>query len=746
MILLNWLLALGALAFTVPLAIHLLFRNRFQIVDWGAMQFLESVVRLNRRRLQLRNWLLLLLRCAIPILLALCLARPVVTGWQQPRGDQPVAMTVIVDTSYSMSAGREDGQRRIDAAVEAARRVTGELGRGSEITVLTSDGAVRRGDPQSIRMALDELTIGGPPLEIDRLVSQALRLAAESSLAHRQILLLSDNVASDYTQPMLHALPAIGERLRAISPQPDFAWVDVLADFPPPSHNRRMSRAEPALAVAVPGQTVPWLVEARVEGSDPATVDLQVRINGEATLRQTVAVRGGVATAMLPVQLDRVGRHAIEITVLPSEDGSTLAVRDPFPADDTVYREFRVVEPIGVWLVDGNPGAGPLQGDTDFLALALSPFALSRQQNPDERPVDLFRTQKRHAGRLADASSEFTPQVVVLAGGVRPSAADRRWLTEFVEQQGGTLVVFAGEALDGAWYDANLIGSDTQPLLPFRFGEVRSHPSGLGIDDTRFTYPPLTALSGSEKGTLSTVQVSAWRELIARSQPSSDAQTVMRLEGGQPLIAVTTAGRGRVLQVATTADPKWTTLPLRPVFVPLMQRMLAYLTLGDEARANRTAGEAISLRDVAAGNGWTVTTPDGQSFAVPAESAASAEPAASAGGEEPREPDAEIAASRLVWPSTRLAGSYRFFSSEGEVFWTAVSIPAADLKPAAGEPDIRQEAARQMGATLYRSIDEYLAEDANRRFGRGIWQYVLLALLAAMIIEPMIQQSRVRAA
>jgi len=35
MILINWLLGFGALAFTVPLAIHLLFRNRFELVDWG---------------------------------------------------------------------------------------------------------------------------------------------------------------------------------------------------------------------------------------------------------------------------------------------------------------------------------------------------------------------------------------------------------------------------------------------------------------------------------------------------------------------------------------------------------------------------------------------------------------------------------------------------------------------------------------------------------------------------------------
>ena len=735
MILLNGLLALGALAFAIPLAIHLLFRNRFQLVDWGAMQFLESVIRINRRRLQLRNLLLLLIRCAIPSLLALCLARPVLTGWQQPRGDAPVAMFVILDTSYSLSAGREDGRQRMDAVVEAARRITRELSRSSEITVLTSDGALLRGDPQSIHTQLSEVTVGGPALEIDRLVSQALRLAAESSLATRQIVLLSDNTASDYSQTMLESLPAIGERLRAVSPQPDLAWVDALSAFPQATSNRRISRAEPALAVAVPGQVVPWLIEARVEGMDPAQVDLQLEINGEVRQRQTVAVRGGVATAVLPVQLDRVGRHAIEISVLPSDDGSTLATRDPFPADDTVFREFRVVDPIGVWLVDGKTGAGPLQSDTDFLALALSPFALSRQQAADDQPVDLFRTQKRRPGRLADPADDSLPQVVVLADVPRPSAADCRWLAEFVEA-GGALVVFAGQSLDGQWYDANLIGSDGKPLLPYRFGAVQMPGEALEIDDTRFTYPPLTALSGSEKGTLSNVQVRAWRELVAH-EPPQDAQAVMRLEGGQPLIAVAAAGRGRVLQVATTADPKWTTLPLRPVFVPLMQRLLAYLTLGDEARSVRTAGEAIVMGDVEAAGRWTVTTPDGQSFALQAEAAEAVDPQAS---------DVSLGEPRLVWPSTRLAGGYRFSADDGQVVWATVSIPAADLKPAAVEPEVRQEAARQMGATLYRSVDEYLVEDANRRFGRGIWQSVLIALLAAMIIEPIVQQSRIRAA
>ena len=58
MTLLNGLLAFGALAFTVPLAIHLLFRSRFRTVDWGAMHLLDTVIRVNRRRIQLLHLLL----------------------------------------------------------------------------------------------------------------------------------------------------------------------------------------------------------------------------------------------------------------------------------------------------------------------------------------------------------------------------------------------------------------------------------------------------------------------------------------------------------------------------------------------------------------------------------------------------------------------------------------------------------------------------------------------------------------
>ena len=114
MTLLNGILALGALAFTVPLAIHLLFRSRFRTIEWGAMHLLDAVIRINRRRVQLLHLLLLIVRCLLPILLAFCLARPLLTGFETLPGNAPQSLVLVIDDSRSMAARDEAGSSRLD--------------------------------------------------------------------------------------------------------------------------------------------------------------------------------------------------------------------------------------------------------------------------------------------------------------------------------------------------------------------------------------------------------------------------------------------------------------------------------------------------------------------------------------------------------------------------------------------------------------------------------------------------------
>ena len=735
MILINWLLGFGALAFTVPLAIHLLFRNRFELVDWGAMQFLQSVVRQNRRRMQLRNLLLLLIRCAIPMLLAFCMARPVMTQWRQPRGDSPVSMVVVLDNSYSMAAKHGDG-RRIDVAMNAAKQITESLGRGSEITLLTSDGMIRTADPQSAGPRIDEISVGGTPMNLDSLVSRALRISSDSTLANRQIVMIVDRSAADFSQSMLDGLPGVAQRIADVKPVPDFAWVDPFQEAEATSfQNIRVHRVEPQATVAVPGQTVPWFVEARVDSMELRNVDLTVRVNGVVNQQKIVPVTGNSATTVVPLRIDETGRHVVEIAFAANEDSMTSVAEDHFSLDDRVWRDYAVIDPVLVWLIDGQPSDKPLQSDTDFLAVALSPFALSGKLTETTRAADLFRTRKVRAGRIkSDVTGQPEPSVVVMANVAKPTPEDGTWLIDFV-QRGGTLVVFGGPSIDSAWYDQHLTDGELGPLMPMSFGDVRQATPGVPIDDSKLVYPPLVAFSQQEKGTLGSASVTGWRELVNRDGTKTESQVLIRLENGEPLVVLGDFGKGQVVQVATTSNETWTTLPLRPVFVPLMQRLLAHLAVGRGSAVTVVAGEPLTIDAVAEGSRWTVTTPDNQTHGIVATIETQTQ------DDQPDPTDTPTDA-KLIWPAARLAGGYRFESEDGQIVWSAVNVPATDLKVAKVDPPVIAQTAERLGVKYYASTSDFLVDDGNRRFGKSVWHYVLIALIAAMILEPVVQQRR----
>ena len=121
---LNPALLAGALLFAVPLLIHLLNRQRHNKQPWAAMEFLLRAFQKQRNRLRTENLLLLLLRCLVPIVLALAIARPMLqqaTGLLTGAGI--VHHVIVLDGSYSMGLRQEGAQ----TPFERARAMIGRL-------------------------------------------------------------------------------------------------------------------------------------------------------------------------------------------------------------------------------------------------------------------------------------------------------------------------------------------------------------------------------------------------------------------------------------------------------------------------------------------------------------------------------------------------------------------------------------------------------------------------------------------
>src|SRR5438105_15663081 len=73
----------GTLAAGIPVALHLFFRSRYRTVPWAAMKFLLTSVEQTSRRLRFQELLLLMLRILLLVVLAMALARPVLSSFRE---------------------------------------------------------------------------------------------------------------------------------------------------------------------------------------------------------------------------------------------------------------------------------------------------------------------------------------------------------------------------------------------------------------------------------------------------------------------------------------------------------------------------------------------------------------------------------------------------------------------------------------------------------------------------------------
>src|SRR4051812_39876238 len=99
------LLLFGLAVLVIPPIIHLLNRRRYEVVDWGAMRFLQ-ISEVTRRRILIEELILMLLRIGLLAVLVLGLASPWLAGPASTSlGNRPNRdVVLILDGSDSMSA------------------------------------------------------------------------------------------------------------------------------------------------------------------------------------------------------------------------------------------------------------------------------------------------------------------------------------------------------------------------------------------------------------------------------------------------------------------------------------------------------------------------------------------------------------------------------------------------------------------------------------------------------------------
>ena len=711
MTLLNPALALGAAALLVPLVIHLLHRNRVAVVEWGASFLLEDVIRANRRRFRLHEWLLLAVRCAIPVLLALYLARPVLTGAGGLKGDAPGSLVVVLDDSYSMSAPGDGDGTRFDAARDGAAALVGAAGRGSDFAVIRSGSRPARlldapvFDPAAVTAELAAADPAHGPTDAAASLDAALSTLAGMSHADRELVVLSDFQPADWDALTGDAAAAIRRRIEAAEVPPTVTLVPIPAGELAAGNLSVESVELPSRPVGI-GQPARVRAVLRNAGAADRTARVTLAADGVEVAVQTVDLpAAGTARVTFAPAFAEPGSHPLEVAVAPAGGPP-----DPLPADDVYRAVLTVPDRLPVLLVDGVPSGEPLGGETAYLALALTPLTFAGGEASD---LLITRTVSPD-GVTAEALDET--RLVVLANVPRLSDAAADALTGWVND-GGSLLVTAGDAIDGEWWNDRFFADGAGPL-PRPWGEPVEPPDPVRIAGGRFEHPGLERFNDPGAGDLTGVSVRRWLA-VGEGRPDDPGRTIASLDGGAPLLIARPFGEGEAVQMTTAIDADWSDLPLRPAFVPLVQGLAAALAGRAEPPRNLAAGEPLVAEVPADVEVVTVRSPDGRRATVAPESLG----------------DRSV----VRFADTRRPGFYTLSWSGGRPVRFAAEVDRRESNPGTLDAAALARLADRLGATTADSVEDYLAEDRTRRHGRELWRWLLAGLLAAMTLEMLLR-------
>lgn len=569
----------GMLAAAIPVLVHLFDRRRPRPHPFGAIAFVMRSQKRTASRLKLKRLLLYTLRTLVFLCVPLALARPSCApdAAAAALAKGPAATAIVLDASLSMRL-RDNGSPIYEDALDEARGAIAELLPEEPATLVRcgmGDGPPDAPgfDRQRLLAQLDAWeTAGEGHADLNRCLELAARALDESPLAGRRLVVVSD-------------LAAHGFRLEAPAPTSrDAQGADVKPEVvlrPVGPEGQPANAAVVALTIEPAPQAGPgaFQLTATVRNASPtplADAELSLQVGGTTLAKAFLDVpANGTVRKSLTHRFEQQGAIA----------GAMVLAADALPEDDQRAFVLQVAEPISVLVVNGAPAAQRYRDETFFLEPALTA--------PGTPVRSTFRDAE--AGLKGDLS---TYDVVFLVNVPAPDPEAAARLTSFVEAGGGLFVSMGDQVVPEAYNAA--LGN----LLPRKLRDVRTAAERDDADVERRAgritqlereHPLLAPFSGEAAEGLEDARFH--RYVLFEGGNQEGGTVLAAFQDGAPALLVGARGRGRVALFASTVDRDWADLAIRTAFLPLMQRMAAFLGggLDERERLEVRVGSTLTL-------------------------------------------------------------------------------------------------------------------------------------------------------
>ena len=660
---------LGLAAIAVPILVHLIQRERSRLVPFPSLMFVRRIPYQSVRRRKIRHWYLLLMRAAAIALIVAAFARPFFrqnAAAAAFSGGGTREVVVLLDQSASM--GYADHWERAQAAArDAVRSLVGAdratlvlFGQGAEEHIRATSDIGRLESAINAAQVTSGATRFGPALKL------AESITVQSAMPSQQVVVISDFQRSGWT----------GIEDVRFGDNVELVPVAITTEDGANLSIRSVSFERTPFS----GQERVTATTGVVNRSDEPAANIQVvlQIDGldVETETVTVAPEAAASVAFSPFTLAEEGIH-----------GVIRAGSDPFEADNAFHFVLTPSRPVSVLVVD-NGGAD-------------STFYLTRALAIGSEPA--FDVEVVTPGRVTPATLD-TYDVVVLNDAIVPLGVGTAGLQRYIERGGGVFVVL-GERSN--W------PAGESDVLPGQVGAAVDRAGRAGsIGFLDYSHPVFEVFKAPRSGDFSAARILRYRTI----EPAPDAHILARFDDGGIAAVERRIGAGRIITLATPLDDSWNDLALKPIYLPLVHRVVRYLARYETPTQWLTVGQVVDLSS---------------EFTEPADRVIVA----------PSNEQRKVAAGDPGLLELAEQGVYeiRSASASGSPYLIAVNLDPAESDLAGLDPAelVAAVTGRATQATALAAATAELSPEESEG-QQGLWWYLLLAGLTLLAAETVV--------
>lgn len=557
---LNSAILAGLVAAIAPLLIHLLNRRRVKTIEFPSIMFLRDLRKTRMRRLQLRRWLLLAIRTLMVILIVLAFARPALKGGVFAGLGSRARTTAVValDRSASMALETANGsaferaQNRVDSIFQL-------LGEGDDAIALpfTAEPPLASqisSDFTRLNRQFDEMDVTSGNTDASQALNAAMASLRSVDNLNREVYLLTDMRRGGFTETVVPEAPS------------DDAAVTVYVLDVSEDGGFDLGVADVAVGDELVQVATPFSITADVVNYTDRPVDrllVSLFVDGRRVGQEETALdANGRATVGFQTSVESAGIHSGFVEL--SADDNALNNRRHFAI--TIPDEVKVL------LASDYPSSRAAAR----LALAPVPQTQGRIRITETNTDDLL------------GQNLFEYDCVIIPEWRTPDAAVVDNLLRYVRAGGGVFIAPAIDADTTAWN--TLIAT---PHYGLRMGPNPAMPNPERYflwADIDWEHPIWSVYRDVRRERFPEIR---WFS-IYRTEGEPTSRSVVNFSGGRQSISEVRMDAGKLLALWSPLNAPYSDLTLRSPFVPLMHRMVEYLSTDlSERRSDYLVGETI---------------------------------------------------------------------------------------------------------------------------------------------------------